>query len=57
MGSDGSASVAVNGCRVDCSVGGSEASLEDIFIVRRDRDEESLLNSDNHCARITAEVH
>ena len=31
MGSDGSASEAVNGCRADCSVGGSEVSLEDIF--------------------------
>ena len=31
VGSDGSTSEAVNGCRVDCNVGGSEASLEDIF--------------------------
>ena len=30
VGSDGSASGAVNGWRVDCSVGGSEASPEDI---------------------------
>jgi len=30
VGSDGSASEAVNGCRVDCSVEGREASLEDI---------------------------
>ena len=31
VGSEGSACEAVNGCRVDCSVGGSEVSLEDIF--------------------------
>lgn len=33
VGSDGSASDVVNGCRVDCRVGGSEASVEDIFKV------------------------
>ena len=33
MGSDGSTPEAVNGCRVDCNVGGSEGSLEDIFKV------------------------
>ena len=31
VGSEGSASEAVNECRTDCSVGGSEASLEDIL--------------------------
>jgi len=34
VGSDGRASEAVNGCRVDCSVGGSETSLGDIFKAR-----------------------
>ena len=33
VGSGGSVSEAVNGCRVDCNVGGNEGSLEDIFKV------------------------
>ena len=37
VGSDGSASEAVNGCRVDCNVGGSEGSLEVIFKRRCDQ--------------------
>ena len=39
VGSDGSASEAVNGCRVDCSVGGSEGSPEDMFKTRSRRTE------------------